>query len=144
MTITMREFKKKYCSDLIERAKELANSEFITKDYDDIIEDDYGDPVKVLYAGGETINLDDMFGMDDADYAATYKSQEALELRKKYLSQFVIIEGLDILNYVSKQMEDELAKINRSYELQKEFENDNSQPDEEGSAVSRALYSGRW
>lgn len=141
----MQEFVAKYCQDILDDYKNHTGDFSDVQDYDAIIEDEDGNHIKVIYIDGEPVDIEDMFSMDDEDFQGYHKNlPSAMEVRKKYLSRFKILLGVDVLLATLNDMKAEIAKTMRYSELYKEYINDQNTGDEEGSAVERELYLGKW
>ena len=139
------EFLKVYCQDILERYRSGNVGDEEVKNYDDIIQDEDGNDIKVVYIDGEPVDIEEFFSNDDTDFYALYNHlPSAMEIRAKYLSRFEILLGADALRVVLMEMQEELEKTARNAELYKEYINDQNTADEEGSAMERRLYSGEW
>lgn len=137
------EFLKQYCSDIMELYEKYKNSDILYKDYDEIIDDDDGYPIKVVWVDGHAIDIEHFFSMDDDDFSYTYSTPNALKAREQYLSKFTITDGFEAFFEELIKIQEEKKKIEEDIAKYSEVISSASAiPTEEGSALAGRLYSG--
>lgn len=98
--MNLQEFIERYCVDIVSRIKDeyglSINDNFL--EYDDIIKAEDGTKIKVVYANTQAINVEDIISLQEEDFLKVYKTPDAMELREKYLSNYIILKGEDALN----------------------------------------------
>lgn len=137
------EFLKKYCSDIMELYEKYKDSDILSKDYDEIIEDEDGYPIKVVWAGSIPIDIEDFFSIDEEEFAERYPGPEALKVREQYLRQFKIVEGFEAFFEELLAIQKEKEKIENDAVMYGEVVSSAAAiPTEEGSDVVGRLYPG--
>lgn len=137
------EFLQKYCADIMETYNKYKDSEILYKDYDEIIEDDDGFPIKVVWVDSQAIDIEHFFSMDDYDFTHTYDTPNALKAREQYLSKFNITEGFEAFFEELLKIQEEKKKIEEDTAKYSEVVSSATAiPYEEGSALAGRLYSG--
>lgn len=105
-------FIEKYCKDLIIK-KSQAKSFFIDDTYpnDDIIPDDDGNLVPVVYIDANPVPVQDFFGMDKADFIHAYNYPSAAREYDNYLQNFEILEGPEALAITRNRIAAEIRRL---------------------------------
>lgn len=137
------EFLKVYCQDIMDLYNKYKDSNILSKDYDEIIEDEDGNPIKVVWADSIPIDIEDFFSIDEEEFSIRYPGPTALKVREQYLKQFKIVEGfeaffeelLEVQKY-KKQVEDNAVLYGEV------VSNATAVSPEEGSDVVGRLYPG--
>lgn len=108
----MKEFIEKYCADIkavyMERPHILDDFDL---PYDDEIEDDSGQLMKVIYCGEKAIPIMDILTSTREDFARLYPSFECRELYDRYVDSLIMLEGVDALNHIKEVMNREKERI---------------------------------
>ena len=139
------EFIRVYCDDIMQKYKEAEASGLTDKNYDEIIRNDDGELVKVVYAGDIAIDIEDIFTGDIEEFKYQYPGEKALEVYNEYRSHYTILEGLDAMMEEFFAMQKEKERIESDYKLYKELlHDDTTVSDAEGSELQRRLHSGGW
>lgn len=137
------EFLKVYCKDIMDLYEKYKNSDILSKDYDEIIEDDDGNPIKVVWAGNIPIDIEDFFSIDAEEFSARYPGPEALKVREQYLKQFKIVEGFEAFFEELLAVQEEKKKIEQDAVMYGEVVSSAAAiPAEEGADVVGRLYPG--
>ncbi len=119
----LMEFVDKYCSDLVEHYQEKNKAlELDDLPYDDIIEDDTGEKIKVVYAGQKAIPVMDIISSTREDFAVLYPDFESRELYDRYIEQLVFWDGEEAVRHIQLMMRREQERV-------KAFNEDNSLAD---------------
>lgn len=100
-TMNIKEFITLFCQDIVEEAK-LRKREIpdITFTYDYTVPSEEGGEIKVINAGGYEIDINDILTLSEGDFTKAYPGEAALEAYKNYLSNFIILEGEEVLKLV--------------------------------------------
>jgi len=112
-------FIEKYCQDIVENQKKLASlidlSEF---PHDDVIDDEEGNKIPVVFVDGNAIPISDFMTLDRDDFLAVYKTQGCPEAFDNYVSALTILEGEEALNKIrslilqeTKRLEEDVALV---------------------------------
>lgn len=109
----IHEFIVEYCQDIVEtytatRSKLLDSFDL---PYDDEIEDDSGELMKVVYCGEKAIPINDILSMSKSDFARVYPDFECRDLYDKYIESLVMLEGEDALNHIRSVLDQERQRI---------------------------------
>lgn len=137
------EFIQKYCKDIMDLYEKYKNSDIIAKDYDEIITDDDGNQIKVVWCDGIPIDIEDFFSIDEEEYNNRYPTPNALKVREQYLKQFKIVEGFEAFYEELTAIQNEKAKLENDVQLYGEVVSNASVVSvEEGSDVVGRLYPG--
>lgn len=109
----IHEFIVEYCQDIVEtytatHAKLLDSSDL---PYDDEIEDDSGELMKVVYCGEKAIPINDILSMSKSDFARVYPDFECRDLYDKYIESLIMLEGEDALNHIRSVLDQERQRI---------------------------------
>lgn len=96
----IHEFIVEYCQDIVETYTATHSKLLDSFDlpYDDEIEDDSGELMKVVYCGEKAIPINDILSMSKSDFARVYPDFECRDLYDKYIESLVMLEGEDALN----------------------------------------------
>lgn len=139
-----RMFEEKYCKDILDEVNSYKRIDDSTTDYDEIIDSPNGDgKICVIYAGNDTIDIEDMFTIDEEEFKHRYPSNEAWEAREKYRARFKITEGIELFEEELKALQEETKRISEDAKLYREMSNSVAAvSDEEGSDISRRLFAG--
>ena len=79
--------------------------------YDDEIEDDSGELMKVVYCGEKAIPINDILSMSKSDFARVYPDFECRDLYDKYIESLIMLEGEDALNHIRSVLDQERQRI---------------------------------
>ena len=94
------QFIDEYCQDIIDQ-KNVRQS-YLGKDdglpCDEIVEDDSGQMMKVVYSATRRIPVMDILEMDRNEFAKVYSSESDLETYDRYCDAFIILEGEEALD----------------------------------------------
>lgn len=109
----IHEFIVEYCQDIVETYTATHSKLLDSFDlpYDDEIEDDSGELMKVVYCGEKAIPINDILSMSKSDFARVYPDFECRDLYDKYIESLVMLEGEDALNYIRSVLDQERQRI---------------------------------
>lgn len=109
----IHEFIVEYCQDIVETYTATHSKLLDSFDlpYDDEIEDDSGELMKVVYCGEKAIPINDILSMSKSDFARVYPDFECRDLYDKYIESLVMLEGEDALNHIRSVLDQERQKI---------------------------------
>jgi hypothetical protein len=107
------EFIVEYCQDIVETYTATHSKLLDSFDlpYDDEIEDDSGELMKVVYCGEKAIPINDILSMSKSDFARVYPDFECRDLYDKYIESLVMLEGEDALNHIRSVLDQERQRI---------------------------------
>lgn len=109
----IHEFIVEYCQDIVE-AYTATHSKLLDSfdlPYDDEIEDDSGELMKVVYCGEKAIPINDILSMSKSDFARVYPDFECRDLYDKYIESLIMLEGEDALNHIRSVLDQERQRI---------------------------------
>ena len=104
--MTIQEFAKTYCSDVIQRANEDAVTDKDGFPFDEIVREDDGTRVKVINTENYQIPIMDIIGLDRTDFVKNYPYSECWEAYDKYVKVTGLIWGEDAFQVIRKAMID--------------------------------------
>lgn len=109
----IHEFIVEYCQDIVETYTATHSKLLDSFDlpYDDEIEDDSGELMKVVYCGEKAIPVNDILSMSKSDFARVYPDFECRDLYDKYIESLVMLEGEDALNHIRSVLDQERQRI---------------------------------
>lgn len=109
----IHEFIVEYCQDIVETYTATHSKLLDSFDlpYDDEIEDDSGELMKVVYCGEKAIPINDILSMSKSDFARVYPDFECRDLYGKYIESLVMLEGEDALNHIRSVLDQERQRI---------------------------------
>lgn len=109
----IHEFIVEYCQDIVETYTATHSKLLDSFDlpYDDEIEDDSGESMKVVYCGEKAIPINDILSMSKSDFARVYPDFECRDLYDKYIESLVMLEGEDALNHIRSVLDQERQRI---------------------------------
>lgn len=109
----IHEFIVEYCQDIVETYTATHSKLLDSFDlpYDDEIEDDSGELMKVVYCGEKAIPINDILSMSKSDFARVYPDFECRDLYDKYIESLVMLEGEDALNHIRSILDQERQRI---------------------------------
>lgn len=109
----IHEFIGEYCQDIVETYTATHSKLLDSFDlpYDDEIEDDSGELMKVVYCGEKAIPINDILSMSKSDFARVYPDFECRDLYDKYIESLVMLEGEDALNHIRSVLDQERQRI---------------------------------
>jgi hypothetical protein len=109
----IHEFIVEYCQDIVETYTATHSKLLDSFDlpYDDEIEDDSGELMKVVYCGEKAIPVNDILSMSKSDFARVYPDFECRDLYDKYIESLVMLEGEDALNHIRSVLDQERLRI---------------------------------
>lgn len=109
----IHEFIVEYCQDIVETYTATHSKLLDSFDlpYDDEIEDDSGELMKVVYCGEKAIPINDILSMTKADFARVYPDFECRDLYDKYIESLIMLEGEDALNHIRSVLDQERQRI---------------------------------
>lgn len=109
----IREFVDKFCADLkslYENTASILDEEYDLP-FDDEIEDDSGNTLKVVYAGTLAIPILDIITSDRSDFVKMYPTFEARELYDNYIGALTLLEGEEAVYHIRNAMRLEQERI---------------------------------
>lgn len=113
MIMKLGQFMDMYCQDLIEQSKQRQT--YLGTDdglpYDEIVEDDSGNPMKVVYSPTRRIPIVDILDMSKDEFAKVYSSPGDLETYENYCNSIVIMEGEEALEAIRKTVRSEMNRL---------------------------------
>ena len=109
----IHEFIVEYCRDIVETYTATHSKLLDSFDlpYDDEIEDDSGELMKVVYCGEKAIPINDILSMSKSDFARVYPDFECRDLYDKYIESLIMLEGEDALNHIRSVLDQERQRI---------------------------------
>ena len=109
----IHEFIVEYCQDIVETYTATHSKLLDSFDlpYDDEIEDDSGELMKVVYCGEKAIPINDILSMANSDFARVYPDFECRDLYDKYIESLIMLEGEDALNHIRSVLDQERQRI---------------------------------
>lgn len=109
----IHEFIVEYCQDIVETYTATHSKLLDSFDlpYDDEIEDDSGELMKVVYCGEKVIPINDILSMSKSDFARVYPDFECRDLYDKYIESLIMLEGEDALNHIRSVLDQERQRI---------------------------------
>lgn len=109
----IHEFIVEYCQDIVETYTATHSKLLDSFDlpYDDEIEDDSGELMKVVYCGEKAIPINDILSMSKSDFARVYPDFECRDLYDKYIESLIMLEGEDALNHIRNVLDQERQRI---------------------------------
>ena len=109
----IHEFIVEYCQDIVETYTATHSKLLDSFDlpYDDEIEDDSGELMKVVYCGEKAIPINDILSMSKSDFARVYPDFECRDLYDKYVESLIMLEGEDALNHIRSVLDQERQRI---------------------------------
>lgn len=109
----IHEFIIEYCQDIVETYTATHSKLLDSFDlpYDDEIEDDSGELMKVVYCGEKAIPVNDILSMSKSDFARVYPDFECRDLYDKYIESLIMLEGEDALNHIRSVLDQERQRI---------------------------------
>lgn len=109
----IHEFIVEYCQDIVETYAATHSKLLDSFDlpYDDEIEDDSGELMKVVYCGEKAIPINDILSMSKSDFARVYPDFECRDLYDKYIESLIMLEGEDALNHIRSVLDQERQRI---------------------------------
>ena len=109
----IHEFIVEYCQDIVETytATHSKLLDSFALPYDDEIEDDSGELMKVVYCGEKAIPINDILSMSKSDFARVYPDFECRDLYDKYIESLIMLEGEDALNHIRSVLDQERQRI---------------------------------
>ena len=109
----IHEFIVEYCQDIVETYTATHSKLLDSFDlpYDDEIEDDSGELMKVVYCGEKAIPINDILSMSKSDFARVYPDFECRDLYDKYIESLIMLEGVDAPNHIRSVLDQERQRI---------------------------------
>ena len=109
----IHEFIVEYCQDIVETYTATHSKLLDSFDlpYDDEIEDDSGELMKVVYCGEKAIPINDILSMSKSDFARVYPDFECRDLYDKYIESLIMLEGEDALSNIRSVLDQERQRI---------------------------------
>lgn len=102
-----------YCQDLLEQSRQ--RKLYLGADdglpCDEIVEDDSGNPMKVVYSPTRRIPIVDILDMDKNDFCKIYSSPGDLETYENYCNSIIIMEGEEALEVIRKTIRSETDRL---------------------------------
>ncbi len=102
-----------YCQDLLEQSRQ--RKLYLGADdglpCDEIVEDDSGNPMKVVYSPTRRIPIVDILDMDKNDFCKIYSSPGDLETYENYCNSIIIMEGEEALEAIRKTIRSEMDRL---------------------------------
>lgn len=115
--MTMSEFCKKYCGDILKRVEKYREKEVLEEfPYDTMKQDENGTMVKyIISLSGNKISIDDIISSDLEEFSVKYPNRQDIEAYENYinglLEHYEITVGLDILLKRSEAIKRQKAEI---------------------------------
>lgn len=108
----IREFATTYCADILAAAEKRSTLFEISQyPYDEIVTEDDGTPVPVVYTQSHVpIPVADILGMVREEFVRVW-SQECVAEYDNYLSNFIILEGEEVLSSIRNAIRAEQDRI---------------------------------
>lgn len=106
------EFVDKYCQDIVKKSLEIQsvfNDDGLP--YDDIVEDESGSPMKVVYSANRQIPVRDILELDRTEFAKVYKGVDDLETYDRYCDSIILLEGEEALTEIRNNVRKEMDRI---------------------------------
>ena len=109
----IHEFIVEYCQEIVETYTATYSNLLDSFDlpYDDELEDDSGELMKVVYCGEKAIPINDILSMSKSDFARVYPDFECRDLYDKYIESLIMLEGEDALNHIRSVLDQERQRI---------------------------------
>ena len=109
----IHEFIVEYCQEIVETYTATYSNLLDSFDlpYDDEIEDDYRELMKVVYCCEKAIPINDILSMSKSDFARVYPDFECRDLYDKYIESLIMLEGEDALNHIRSVLDQERQRI---------------------------------
>lgn len=109
----MQEFIDTYCADLkaLYVSTESIIDDGIDLPYDDVIEDDSGHKVKIVWCGDTAIPIYDIVASERSDFIKTYPSFECRELYDSYMDALYVLDGEDAVKQIRNEILREQQRI---------------------------------
>lgn len=102
-----------YCQDILEESNQRKS--YLGADdglpYDDIVQDESGRPMKVVYSATRRIPIADILDSDRSEFAKVYSTPSDLETYDNYLNSIILMEGEEALEVIRKSVRNEMARI---------------------------------
>ena len=103
----LKEFVQRKCADIIDKATALSMDAMPEMfGYDDIIRNDFGEMVKVIYDDNSNpIPIADIINLTIDDFQKTYQFDSAMSAFHKYMSAYKVIDGEALYRQYQHQIE---------------------------------------
>jgi hypothetical protein len=118
MNLLLDEFISTYCRDIIQRKrKEDSLFSDYNWSYDDIVYDESGTPIKVVFSDDGDIPLEHILENNRTEFSKMYPSQKALDTYDLYMESVEVMGEKDYLNeyrnfiYAKKAELDEYSNL---------------------------------
>lgn len=106
------EFVDKYCQDIVQKSQEI---DAVMADdglpYDEIVEDESGSKMKVVYSANRRIPIRDIIEMERKDFAKIYSSPDDLETYDRYCESIILLEGEEALQEIRNNVKREMERV---------------------------------
>lgn len=107
------EFEEAYCSDILSKKKKTSSTliDWTTLPYQEIITNDEGEKIPVVWIDGEPVYNRDFLEMERDEFIHVHKTPSAGVMFDRYTSEFEFIEGAEILTYYQNKAREEKARL---------------------------------
>lgn len=111
-------FVEQYCQDIVDaQRKKAALVDLSEFPHDDVIDDDEGNKIPVVFVDGNAIPVSDFITLDRADFLAVYTTQSCGEAFDNYVSALTILEGEEALSKIRSMIFKETERLKEDVEL---------------------------
>lgn len=109
----MPEFIDKYCADIkaLYVSTDAILDDGLDLPYDDIIEDDSGRKMKIVWSGEVAIPINDIITSDRSDFIRMYPSFDCRELYDNYMNALIILDGEEAVKKIRNEIMREKQRI---------------------------------
>lgn len=92
------DFIAKYCQDILSTFKDNSKLvEWTVLPYQELIEDDEGKKIPVVYVDGEAVHVRDFLEMEKDEFVYAHNTPSAKEAYENYIEGLEIQEGVDVV-----------------------------------------------
>lgn len=107
-----------YCQDIVDaQRKKAALVDLAEFPHDDVIEDEEGCKIPVVFVDGNAIPVSDFITLDRSDFLSVYKTQGCPEAFDNYVSALTILEGEEALSKIRNMIMKETERLKEDVEL---------------------------
>ena len=107
------QFTDMYCQDILQEASKKQSLLGIDDELpcDEVVIDDSGNKMKVVYSETRRIPVLDIIDLDRSEFAKIYPTASDLETYDNYINSIVILEGEEALECIRHSVRNELQRI---------------------------------
>lgn len=114
----MYAFIEQYCQDIVDaQRKRAALVDLAEFPHDDVIDDEEGNKIPVVFVDGNAIPVSDFITLDKSDFLSVYKTQGCPEAFDNYVSALTILEGEEALSKIRNMIIRETERLKEDVEL---------------------------